>query len=650
MAHESFEDAATAAYLNAHFVAVKVDREERPDVDAVYMEATQALTGHGGWPMTVFPTPDGRAVLLRHLLPAGAAARHAVVPPAARVGRRRPGAERRDEVVAARPAHRRAAWPSRPGRRPTGTPAPDADRLDAAVRSLAAHVRRAARRVRRRPEVPAVDGAGVPAAPPRAHRGRRGAADGRGHLRGDGPRRDLRPARPAASRATPSTPAGWCRTSRRCCTTTRCCCGSTRTCGARPGRRWPGGSPARPPTGCSATCAPPRAASPRRWTPTREGVEGLTYVWTPAQLVEVLGAGRRRVGRRPVAGHRGGHLRARQRRRCSCRATPTTTQRWDRRPRRGCSRPGTRGRSRPGTTRWSRPGTGWPSPRWPRPARCSTGRTWSTAATGGRRPAAAAAPRRRPAAPGVPRRSGRRARRRPGGLRRRRRGAARAATPSPATRRWLRRAGGLLDVVLARFADGAGGFYDTADDRDDAALRRCAGRRTRPTTPPRPGRSAAAGALLTYAAYTGSARHREAAERALGVYGRLAERTRGSPAGGSRSPRRWSTARARWPWSGRPVTRRPGDCTGPRCWAPPRARRWRWAIPTRSGSTRAAAGRTGPLVDGRARGVRLPALRLRRADRPTSGAALAAPAAASAHGEHGRMLWQSRCNGVIIVA
>ncbi|WP_240760322.1 thioredoxin domain-containing protein [Phytoactinopolyspora endophytica] len=60
MAHESFEDESVAAYLNEHFVPVKVDREERPDVDAVYMEAVQALTGQGGWPMTVFLTPDGK--------------------------------------------------------------------------------------------------------------------------------------------------------------------------------------------------------------------------------------------------------------------------------------------------------------------------------------------------------------------------------------------------------------------------------------------------------------------------------------------------------------------------------------------------------------------------------------------------------------
>lgn len=58
MAHESFEDRDTADEMNAHFVSVKVDREERPDVDAVYMEAVQAATGQGGWPMTVFLTPD----------------------------------------------------------------------------------------------------------------------------------------------------------------------------------------------------------------------------------------------------------------------------------------------------------------------------------------------------------------------------------------------------------------------------------------------------------------------------------------------------------------------------------------------------------------------------------------------------------------
>src|SRR5215813_8157305 len=59
MAHESFEDPKTAQLMNENFVNIKVDREERPDVDAVYMEATQAMTGQGGWPMTVFMTPSG---------------------------------------------------------------------------------------------------------------------------------------------------------------------------------------------------------------------------------------------------------------------------------------------------------------------------------------------------------------------------------------------------------------------------------------------------------------------------------------------------------------------------------------------------------------------------------------------------------------
>jgi uncharacterized protein len=60
MAHESFEDPQTAELLNDNLVPIKVDREERPDVDAVYMTATQAMTGQGGWPMTVFMTPDGK--------------------------------------------------------------------------------------------------------------------------------------------------------------------------------------------------------------------------------------------------------------------------------------------------------------------------------------------------------------------------------------------------------------------------------------------------------------------------------------------------------------------------------------------------------------------------------------------------------------
>ncbi len=59
MEHETFEDAEVALVMNTHFVCIKVDREERPDVDAIYMDAVQAMTGQGGWPLNAFLTPDG---------------------------------------------------------------------------------------------------------------------------------------------------------------------------------------------------------------------------------------------------------------------------------------------------------------------------------------------------------------------------------------------------------------------------------------------------------------------------------------------------------------------------------------------------------------------------------------------------------------
>ncbi|MYT33413.1 DUF255 domain-containing protein [Streptomyces sp. SID8354] len=97
MAHESFEDPQLAALLNEHFVAVKVDREERPDVDAVYMEAVQAATGQGGWPMTVFLTPDAEPFYFGTYFPP--APRHGM-PSFGQVleGVRSAWADRRDEV------------------------------------------------------------------------------------------------------------------------------------------------------------------------------------------------------------------------------------------------------------------------------------------------------------------------------------------------------------------------------------------------------------------------------------------------------------------------------------------------------------------------------------------------------------------------
>ena len=118
MEHESFEDEETARLMNERFVNVKVDREERPDVDAVYMDAVVALSGHGGWPMTVFLTPGGRAVLRRDVLPARAAARAAELPAAARRGVRcLPRAARRREAPG-RGARRGSARAERAAARP----------------------------------------------------------------------------------------------------------------------------------------------------------------------------------------------------------------------------------------------------------------------------------------------------------------------------------------------------------------------------------------------------------------------------------------------------------------------------------------------------------------------------------------------------
>ncbi|MDX3243082.1 thioredoxin domain-containing protein [Streptomyces sp. ME18-1-4] len=98
LARESFEDEAVAAYMNDHFVNIKVDREERPDVDAVYMEAVQAATGQGGWPMTVFLTPDAEPFYFGTYFPP--APRHGM-PSFRQVleGVRQAWTDRRDEVA-----------------------------------------------------------------------------------------------------------------------------------------------------------------------------------------------------------------------------------------------------------------------------------------------------------------------------------------------------------------------------------------------------------------------------------------------------------------------------------------------------------------------------------------------------------------------
>ena len=139
MAHESFEDPATAEVMNRLFVNIKVDREERPDVDAVYMTAVQSMTGRGGWPMTVFLTPDGRAVLRRHLLPQGGPARPAGLHPAAGGDRRGLAGPARRAADPGRQAVGGAGPQRRAARRRRPTRGLGAEVLDRAAAQLAAH-------------------------------------------------------------------------------------------------------------------------------------------------------------------------------------------------------------------------------------------------------------------------------------------------------------------------------------------------------------------------------------------------------------------------------------------------------------------------------------------------------------------------------
>ena len=128
--------------------------------------------------------------------------------------------------------------------------------------------------------------------------------------------------------------------------------------------------------------------------------------------------------------------------------------------------------------------------------------------------------------------------------------------------RWAELAGNLLATALDRFGADSGGFYDTADDGEPLLYRP-----VEPADGPSPsGTFAAAGALLSYAALTGSARHREAAAAALGVLPALASRYPRAAGWDWPLPRLCCPARSRSPSSGSPATSAPSACTGRPCW------------------------------------------------------------------------------------
>ena len=281
--------------MNEHFVNVKVDREERPDVDAVYMAATQAMTGQGGWPMTVFATPEGHPFYAGTYFPRQQFQRLPVRQVLERLDRRRGSAvlEQGSKIVEALNERSRAA-------------------VRAAARRRTRSTRARARPGRRRSTRSAAASAGRPSSRRRwcwssccgttaAHRDdadalrRMAERDAGGH----GPRRHLRPARRRlrplqrgrrlgraalredALRQRPA-PAGL-----------RALVARDRLRAGRGGSRW------RRPTGCCASCAPPRAASPRPWTPTARARRAVLRL-DPASSSRRARRRRRRLGGRAV--------------------------------------------------------------------------------------------------------------------------------------------------------------------------------------------------------------------------------------------------------------------------------------------------------------------------------------------------------------
>ena len=135
MAHESFEDEAIAQLLNDNFVSIKVDREERPDVDSVYMDATVALTGHGGWPMSVFVDTDGKPFYAGTYFPPEP--RHGMPSfPQLLVAISESWRDRRDEVAGAADRITKALAQRERAVTASGAP-PTAEDLDGAVAALA---------------------------------------------------------------------------------------------------------------------------------------------------------------------------------------------------------------------------------------------------------------------------------------------------------------------------------------------------------------------------------------------------------------------------------------------------------------------------------------------------------------------------------
>jgi uncharacterized protein YyaL (SSP411 family) len=514
MAHESFEDEETAAFLNEHFVSIKVDREERPDVDAVYMEATQALTGHGGWPMTVFATPEGQPFYCGTYFPP--TPRHGM--PSFRqliASVAQTWAERRADVLAAgqrivSSLAERSSVPS------TGAP-PSGAALAKAVTTLSTQY-----------DEERGGFGGAPKFPPSMvleqllrHHARTGSKEALRLVRGtaEAMARGGMYDQLAGGYARYSVDADWVvphfeKMLYDNALLARCYVHWWRATGDPLARRvaletcdW-----------MLADLSTEEGGLASSLDADTDGVEGATYVWTPGQMRDVLGdidgawaAGLLGVTAAGTFEHGSSTLQLLR--------DPDDPDRWA----------GVRERLLASRATRAQPG------RDDKIVAAWNGLAVAALAETG---ALLERPDLVDAAIRVARLlldthlvDGR--------LRRVSRGG--VVGPHPGVledyadlaegllallavtgdAQWLTAAGTLLDVVLEDFADGAGGFFDTAATETDPRLARRPQDPTDNATPS--GWSAAAGALLSFAAFTGSTHHREAAERALGVYGALAE-------------------------------------------------------------------------------------------------------------------------------
>ena len=524
MAHESFEDAEIAAYLAEHLVAIKVDREEHPDVDAAYMSATQAMTGRGGWPMTVFATPTGEPFYAGTYLPPrpahGMASFRQVLEAVVAAW-----ADRRGEVLgsAERISDRLAA-----ARRPAaGGPPPDEAALEAAVHRLATEF-----------DPDNAGFGGAPKFPPSMvlefllrHAARTGSVEAASMAAAtlDRMARSGMYDQLEGGFARYAVDAAWVvphfeKMLNDNALLLRVYLHWWRASGEPLAARVAGETAefllARLRTDEGGFAAALDADTALPGADTVHAGEGATYVWTPGQLAEVLGPadGAWAAGLLTVTEtgtfERGAST-------LQLRADPDEPARWA----------GLRARLR--DARMSRPQPGRDDTvvaEWNGLAIAALAEAGALLELPALIEAAASAARLLLCV------------HRDGTGRLLRTSYAGTAGSSPATLAdhanlaeglialyavtgepvWLTSAGGLLDEVLARFLDPDGALLDTAPDAADPRLARL-GAAADPTDSASPaGVSAAAGALLSYAALTGSARHRETAELALGPAGALA--------------------------------------------------------------------------------------------------------------------------------